>query len=48
MWQIYIINMNEQLRNLILIGGIVGAGYLAFNYYTDEALPLKFTRKIAQ
>jgi hypothetical protein len=40
--------MNEQLRNLLLIGGLIGVGYVAFNRYTSDALPLKFLCKLAQ
>jgi hypothetical protein len=40
--------MDDKLRNLLLIGGLIGVGYVAFNRLTSEALPLKFVCKLAQ
>lgn len=43
--------MNEQTRNLLICGALLGAGYLAFTKYSQngiQALPLPKTRRITQ
>lgn len=43
-----IVVMDPQLQKLLLFGGLIGVGYLAFNKYTEHALPLNLTRKLVQ
>lgn len=45
---IFYILMNKQLGSLLLVGGLIGAGYLAFNKIISEDLSLKMVRKITQ
>lgn len=40
--------MNKQLGSLLLVGGLIGAGYFAFNKIVSEDLSLKMVRKITQ
>jgi len=42
--------MNHQLTSLLVAGGLIGAGYLAFNYLSTDSqkIDLKSARKITQ
>lgn len=40
--------MSDQIRNLLVIGGLIGASYFAFTKFISEALPIKTVRKLAQ
>lgn len=43
--------MNDQTRNLLIFGALIGAGYLAFSRYAQndvQSLTLEKTRRITQ
>lgn len=40
--------MNKKIGSLLLVGGLIGAGYLAFNKITSSELPYKMVCKITQ
>jgi len=42
--------MNHQLKNLLITAGLLGTGYLAFNYLSQSKpnIDLKLARKITQ
>ena len=38
----------KELKNYLILAGVVGASYFAYNHFTQKTIPLKLTQKIAQ
>ena len=40
--------MKADLRNYLIMAGVIGAGYALYNRYSTKTIPIQLTRKIAQ
>lgn len=38
----------KEVKNYLILAGVVGATYFAYNHFTQKTIPLKLTQKIAQ